>query len=41
MKKVLIIAAAAVAAAIAGNKLKQSQHEQALWAEATNRVHPA
>ena len=38
MKKLLIIAVAAAGAVIARRKIKAGQHEQALWAEATDSV---
>ncbi|HET6697987.1 MAG TPA: DLW-39 family protein [Nocardioidaceae bacterium] len=38
MKKLLLVALAAAAAAAASKKLKSAQHEQALWAEATDTV---
>lgn len=38
MKKLVLVALAAVAAAVASKKVKESQHEQALWAEATDSV---
>ena len=40
MKKILLVLAAAAAAAFTKKKLDQSRHEQALWAEATDRVDP-
>jgi hypothetical protein len=41
MKKLLLIALAAVAAVFASKKVKASQQEQALWAEATDSVKKA
>jgi hypothetical protein len=38
MKKLLLIAAAAVAAVLASRKAKAGAREQALWAEATDDV---
>jgi hypothetical protein len=38
MKKLVFLALAAAAAAFASKKVKASQHEQALWAEATDNV---
>jgi hypothetical protein len=38
MKKILLIALAAIGALIAKRKLNEGQHEQALWAEATDKV---
>ena len=38
VKKLLLVALAAVGAVIAGKKLKAGQQEQALWAEATDNV---
>ncbi len=38
MKKLLLIALAAVAAVVANKKIKAGQQEQALWAEATDSV---
>jgi hypothetical protein len=38
MKKLLLIALAAAGALFAKRKLDQGQQEQALWAEATDRV---
>jgi hypothetical protein len=38
MKKLVLLALAAAAAAIASKKVKAGQHEQALWAEATDNV---
>ena len=38
MKKLVLVALAAVAAAVASKKVKASQQEQALWAEATDNV---
>ena len=38
MKKILLIALAAVGALVARKKIGEGQREQALWAEATDRV---
>ena len=38
MKKIVLVAAAAAAAVVAARRAKASQHEQALWAEATDDV---
>jgi hypothetical protein len=38
MKKIVLIALAAVAAVVASRKVKAGQQEQALWAEATDHV---
>lgn len=38
VKKLLLIALAAAGAVIANKKMKAGQHEQALWAEATDTV---
>jgi hypothetical protein len=38
VKKLLLIALAAVGAVIANKKIKAGQQEQALWAEATDNV---
>ena len=38
MKKILLIALAAAGAIFARKKLTQGQQEQALWAEATDKV---
>jgi hypothetical protein len=38
VKKLLLIALAAVGAVLASRKLKAGQEEQALWAEATDSV---
>ncbi len=38
MKKLVLIALAAVGAVVANRKLKAGQQEQALWAEATDSV---
>ena len=38
MKKLLLVALAAVGAVLANKKLKEGQREQALWAEATDNV---
>lgn len=38
MKKLLLIVLAAAGAVIANRKIKAGQHEQALWAEATDSV---
>jgi hypothetical protein len=41
MKKILLLALAAVGAVIAKKKLEESKAEQALWAEATDNVDKA
>ena len=41
MKKLLIVALAAAGALVASKKVKASQEEQALWAEATDNVDKA
>ena len=41
MKKLLLVALAAAAAVFANKKIKDSQQEQALWAEATDNVDKA
>lgn len=41
VKKLLLVAAAAAAAVIASKKVKAGQQEQALWAEATDKVSKA
>ena len=38
MKKLLLVALAAVGAALAKKKIDEAKHEQALWAEATDTV---
>jgi hypothetical protein len=38
MKKILLVALAAVGALVARKKFYEGQREQALWAEATDRV---
>ena len=38
MKKLLVLAAAAVGAVLAAKKSQEAKHEQALWAEATDSV---
>jgi hypothetical protein len=38
MKKLLLVALAAVAAVVASKKVRAGQQEQALWAEATDSV---
>jgi hypothetical protein len=38
MKKLVLVALAAVAAVFATKKVKAGQQEQALWAEATDNV---
>ena len=38
MKKLLLVLLAAAGAALAKKKLDEGKHEQALWAEATDRV---
>ena len=40
MKKILLIALAAAGALFAKKKLDEGQHEQALWAEATDQRRP-
>lgn len=41
MKKLLLVALAAVGAVVAKNKLAEGKKEQALWAEATDSVEKA
>ncbi len=41
MKKILLVLLAATGAAFAKKKMDESKHEQALWAEATDKVHKA
>jgi hypothetical protein len=41
MKKIVLVALAAVAAVFASKKVKAGQQEQALWAEATDSVKKA
>ncbi len=41
MKKILLVTLAAAAAAFAGKKVRDGQAEQALWAEATDKVDKA
>ena len=41
MKKLMLLVLAAAAAAVATKKVKAGQHEQALWAEATDSVKKA
>ena len=41
MKKLLLVALAAVGAVLAKKKLDESRSEQALWAEATDSVDKA
>jgi len=41
MKKVLLVLAAAIGAAVARKKLEESRAEQELWAQATDNVDPA
>jgi hypothetical protein len=41
MKKILLVVAAAVGAAVARKKLEESRAEQELWAQATDNVDPA
>ena len=41
MKKLVLVALAAVAAVVASKKVKAGQQEQALWAEATDSVKKA
>ncbi len=38
MKKLVVLAAAAAGAVIAGRKVQQNKAEEALWAEATDTV---
>jgi hypothetical protein len=38
MKKFILLVLAAVAAIIAGKKLTEARHEQAVWAEVTDSV---
>ena len=38
MKKLIHAALAAIGAVVAGKKLQQSKAEQALWAEATDKL---
>ncbi len=38
VKKILLLAAAAAGALFASKKLQESKAEQALWAEATDRL---
>lgn len=38
MKKLVLVAIAAVGAVLASKKMKEGQREQALWAEATDSV---
>jgi len=38
MKKLVLLAVAAAGAVVAAKKAQQSQHEQALWAEAVDDV---
>ena len=38
MKKLVLVALAAAGAVLASKKLKAGQHEQELWAEATDNV---
>ena len=38
MKKLLLVALAAVGAVVAKKKMDEGKHEQALWAEATDSV---
>jgi hypothetical protein len=38
VKKLLLVALAAVGAVIAGKKMQEGQREQQLWAEATDNV---
>jgi hypothetical protein len=38
MKKLLLLAVAAAGAVVAAKKTQSAQHEQALWAEATDNV---
>ena len=39
MKKLLLVALAAVGAVVAKRKMDEGKNEQALWAEATDTVH--
>jgi hypothetical protein len=41
MKKLLLVAIAAVGALVAKKKMDEGKHEQALWAEATDPVEKA
>ena len=41
MKKLLLVALAAVGAVVAKRKMDEGKNEQALWAEATDTVHKA
>ena len=41
MKKLLLVALAAVGAVVAKKKLDEGKNEQALWAEATDTVEKA
>jgi hypothetical protein len=38
MKKILLVALAAIGALVAKKKINEGQREQALWAEATDQV---
>jgi hypothetical protein len=38
MKKIVLVAVAAAGAVLAAKKVQSAQHEQALWAEATDKV---
>ena len=38
MKKLVLVAVAAAGTVLAAKKVKSAQHEQALWAEATDKV---
>ena len=38
MKKILLVALAAIGALVAKKKIAEGQREQALWAEATDRI---
>ena len=38
MKKIILLAVAVAGAVVALTKAKETQHEQALWAEATDSV---
>jgi len=38
MKKLLLLALGAAGAVVAARKARESRHEQALWAEATDSV---
>ena len=40
MKKLILVALAAIAGVVAKKKMAASEHEQALWHEATDPVRP-